>query len=1083
MEKEISKAYEPSQYEDKIYQKWENSGFFNPDNLPSGIPAEGRGVKRIPQGEEGEPFSIMMPPPNVTGVLHLGHALENSLMDAMVRFQRMKGKKALLLPGTDHAAVATQAKVEKLLVAEGIKNPRQELGREKLLEKIREYAENSKATILKQIKKMGTSCDWSRLAYTFDEARTKAVNEVFVRMYNDGLIYRGYRVVNWSVKGQSTCSDDELIHVERPAKLYYFKYNKDFPMTIATTRPETKLGDTAVAVNPNDKRYKKYIGKVFTADVGAEKPLELKIIADENVDPNFGTGALGVTPAHSAVDYEMYEKQKVKNDPIGLVAVIGADGRMTKEAGSDYEGLTTEEARAKFVKKLKVDGLFEKEEDIVQNVGTSDRFGDVAEALPMTQWFVNVNKKIPGKEKSLKELMREAVEIGHKGDASQKINITPERFEKIYFNWIDNLRDWCISRQIWWGHRIPVWYKKTEKEVTITFFRHYQTDDNLNRIGMGRKDSPLTEEGIKKAEEMQKKLNSTKFDAIFCSPLERAKRTAGIIFKNSEIIIDERMIEIDFGDLTKKKYEEIDKFREEGFPNGEKNSDVLKRVIDFLSEIMDKYQGKNIAIVSHSNIWKILENSFNKQELNIEFLKKHAPLGPIEYKLKTLQSVSIENPKGENWVQDEDTLDTWFSSGLWTFSTLGWPTLSTPFNKGGKGGFKNEDLKTFHPTSWMQMGYEILFFWMARMILMSTYALDEIPFKDVYIHGMLRDEKGKKFSKSSGNTVDPIEVSKKYGTDALRLSLLSGIAPGNDSRFYEEKVEGARNLVNKLWNIARFILSNYDFKLKHKIDEKNFTVADHWILLKFQALIKSVSEDLENYQFSQASEKLREFTWDYLADWYLEVCKFEKSDEKGKILNLILRDLLKLWHPFIPFVTEKIWEEIGDDKLLMVEKWPTAKIAPLIKGDRGIYEFELIKNIITAIRNARAENKVEPGKKIKAIIYAGKNVELIKSQEVLIKGLRTGIGELEIKEKGEKIKDAIYMAVGEVEIYLIGGRDEAKEKIRIKKEVENLEKIIKGLEGKLGNKEFLKKAPTEIVKQEKEKLKKWEGELEKLKVI
>lgn len=421
--KEIAKTYESSIYEDKIYKKWEDSGFFNPDNLT------------------GDPYSIMMPPPNVTGVLHLGHAMENSLMDVMARYQRMQGKKVLLLPGTDHAAVATQAKVEKLLIDQGINNPRQELGREKLLEKIKEYSETSKATILSQIKKMGTSCDWSRLAYTFDEPRNKEVNKIFVKMYNDGLIYRGYRVVNWSVKGQSTCSDDELIYVDREAKLYTFRYSKDFPITIATTRPETKLGDTAVAVNPNDERYKEYIGKTFTVDVGAAKPLEIKIISDPNVDQNFGTGALGVTPAHSMVDYEMYEKQKVLDNPISLIKVIDELGRMTPEAGENYVGLTVIEAREKFVKWLKGSDLLLKEEVIQQSVGTSDRFGDVIESLPMTQWFVDVSKKIPGKGKSLRELVKEAVEVGHKNDSEQKININPERFEKVFFHWVNNLRD------------------------------------------------------------------------------------------------------------------------------------------------------------------------------------------------------------------------------------------------------------------------------------------------------------------------------------------------------------------------------------------------------------------------------------------------------------------------------------------------------------------------------------------------------------------------------------------------------------------------------------------------------------------
>src|SRR3989344_1375969 len=717
--KELPKAYEPKLYEDKIYEEWEKSGFFNPDNLT------------------GEPYSILFPPPNVTGVLHLGHALENSLMDVMTRYQRMKGKKILLLPGTDHAAVATQAKVEKELAKEGIKHPREELGREKLLERIRAYSENSKATILNQIRKMGTSCDWSRLAYTFDEPRSRAVNEVFKKMYDDGLVYRGYRVVNWSVKGQSTCSDDELVHIERAAKLYTFKYSKDFPISIATTRPETKLGDTAVAVNPSDERYKKYIGQTFVADVGAKESLNIKIIADENVDPNFGTGALGVTPAHSQVDFEMYEKQKSKGDPIGFVPVIGKDGKMLEAAGTEYVGLTVEVAREKFVNWLKENNLLEKEEDIVQNVGTSDRFQDVVEALPMVQWFVDVNKEIPGRGKTLKDLMREAVTVGHNGDKDKKIKITPERFEKIYLNWIDNLRDWCISRQIWWGHRVPVWYKGDEVRVQDT------------------------------------------------------------------------------------------------------------------------------------------------------------------------------QPDEGGWTQDPDTLDTWFSSGLWTFSTLGWP-----------GEVK--DLERFHPTGWMQMGHEILFFWMARMILMTTYTLDDIPFYNVYIHGILRDEKGRKFSKSLNNGVDPLEMIEKYGCDALRLSLLSGITPGNDARFYTEKVEGARNFVNKLWNISRYILGQIDGISNESEIPKVKTLSDEWILSRLQIVTTEIEELFNRYDFSLASEKLRDFTWNDFADWYLEIAKTE--EDKKEMLQYVLINLLKLWHPFIPFVTEEIWHEIFEGtKLLMVEKWPEAR--------------------------------------------------------------------------------------------------------------------------------------------------------------
>jgi len=834
--------------EKEIYKLWEESGFFSPDNL------------------EGEPYSIMMPPPNVTGVLHLGHALENTLMDIEARYQRMKGKKVLLLPGTDHAAVATQAKVEKLLVKKGIQNPREELGREKLLAEIKKYSEESKATILKQIRQMGTSCDWSRLAYTFDEKRSLAVNEAFGKMYADGLIYRGHKVVNWSVMGQSTCSDDELEHIERQAKFYTFKYSKDFPITISTTRPETKLGDTAVAVNPKDERYQKYIGQTFKIEVGAKNPLEIKIIADENVEMDFGTGALGVTPAHSAVDFEMYEKQKAKQDPIGFVQVIGIDGKMTEEAGKDYAGLGVLEAREKFVAYLKKEGLLEKVEDISQNVGTSDRFGDVVEALPMTQWFVDVNKKIPGKEKSLKDLMREAVS-GNGGE----IKINPERFEKIYLNWIDNLRDWCISRQIWWGHRIPIWYKGEE----------------------------------------------------------------------------------------------------------------------------------------------------------IKF--------------------SIENP-GKDWIQDEDTLDTWFSSGLWTFSTLGWPE-------------KTKDLETFHPTNWMQMGHEILFFWMARMILMSIYLLDEIPFKEVYIHGMLRDEKNKKFSKSSGNNIDPLEVSSKYGTDALRLSLVSGITPGQDSKFYYEKVEGARNLMTKIWNIFCYaIKSDEKFALVEELSKEDIkSLADSYIISELEMMKDTVGKEnkgdgkygfMSIHEISLAQERIRRFTWDQLADWYLEVHKIEKNN---KVFGYVLNQLLKMWHPFIPFITEKIWNNFyGNNKLLMMENYPIRNKE--LENEKDINEFINLQNAIIKIRNLRANYHIENNKNIEA--YGEKNLIIEKLAKVNFIGKKSDIKTLNILSGNIKINLDISKIINvEKEATILD-----KEILEIKKWIERNEELV-------NSEKFLNSAPAEIINQ------------------
>ncbi|MBT3539247.1 valine--tRNA ligase, partial [Candidatus Parcubacteria bacterium] len=771
----------------------------------------------------------------------------------------------------------------------------EELGREGLLEKIREYSEESKATILKQIKKMGTSADWSRLAYTFDEDRGKAVNEVFKKMYDDGLIYSGYRVVNWSVKGQSTASDDELIYIDRKAKMYTFKYSKDFPFTIATTRPETKLGDTAVAVNPEDKRYKKYIGQTFDVNFcGVD--LKLKVIADDHVDPEFGTGALGVTPAHSSVDFEMFERKKAEGDEIDLIQVIGEDGNMTAQAGDEFVGKTALEAREFVVEKLKTEGLLEAEEEIDQNVGTSDRFGDVVEAIPMKQWWLDVQKEIPSKGKSLRDLMKEALTTGLGGDEEQKVNINPERFTKLYLDRVDNLRDWCLSRQIWWGHRIPVWHR---------------------------------------GEEIQ---------------------------------------------------------------------------------------------------------------------------------------VGAEKPDGEGWTQDEDTLDTWFSSGLWTFSTLGWPD-------------KEPDVETFHPTNWMQMGYEILYLWLMRMVLMSTYNLGEIPFKDAYIHGMLRDKDGQKFSKSAKNGIDPLEVIEKYGTDALRWSLLSGVTPGNDSRFYIEKVESAQHFVNKIWNIARFTIGKIqetDYKIQKdiKLPEAK-TLADQYFLMKVNQTANTITGLLDSYQFSLAGEQLRDFTWNEFADWYLEIAKIE--DDKSEILNYILNIILRLWHPFMPFVTEAIWQEIhGEENMLMIEKWPVKENVSSDKKD-PYHDFAILKDTITGIRSLKADYKIDPVKKLDVIISAGDKKDILQENSEVIKRLAR-LESLEVQEKIEKPEQSVGFVESGVEVYikLEGVVDFDKENVRLTKEIKQLEGYVSGLDKKLGNEKFVSSAPEDVVEKEKEKLKEGNEKLEKL---
>lgn len=869
--KELAKSYNPADYEDKIYQKWEDAKAFNPNQV-----------------ESEKTFSISMPPPNVTGVLHLGHAAMLAIEDIMIRYHRMKGEKTLWVPGTDHAAIATQAKVEKILQEEGIN--RHELGREKFLKRINQFAQESHDTIANQIKKMGSSCDWSRESFTLDPTRSKAVRSVFKLMYDDGLIYRGDRVVNWCPRCHSTLSDDEVEYKAQRAKLYTFKYDKDFPISISSTRPETKLGDTAVAVNPKDERYKDYIGQEFAVNFCGQK-LNIKIIGDRHVDMEFGTGALGVTPAHSMVDWKMAE-----DNDLEIVKVINEDGNI-RDGFGEFSGMSARDARKKIVEILSDNNLIEEEDEIDNNLSICYRCNTAIEPLPSLQWFIDVNKPL-GKfdGKTIKDISIQVVKEGFLGNSKKKINIYPSRFEKSYFNWMENLNDWCISRQIFYGHQVPVWYKGEETYV------------------------------------------------------------------------------------------------------------------------------------------------------------------------------GIEAPKGDDWVQDTDTLDTWFSSGLWTFSTLAQKPEDIKIEN-GKVVIDTEDFKEYHPTSVMETGYDILFFWVARMIIMTTYAIEDIPFKDIYLHGLVLDTKGKKMSKSKGNAIDPLVMKEKYGADATRLSLVIGSTPGADMKLSEEKVESFRNFANKLWNIARFIISTYDKTNNGKFNIE--TVADKWILIKLKELVRGVTDDIKKYEFSQAGEKLQEFTWDYFADWYLEISKFEKTENKANILFYILEEVLKLWHPFIPFVTEALWGEIGNKRMLIIEKWPEK----MMDGFTPSNEFDLIIEIVKAIRNARSVNKVEPAKKVKAIIYAGDKLDLIKSQEILIKSLRTGIDELEIVESGEEIKNEIFTSVGEVKIYSIGAIDLEKEKERIEKEIVNLEKQIGIISKKLSNKAFVEKAPAELVKKEKERLNGFELEL------
>lgn len=856
-ETSIPKAYNPKDWEDDLYRSWTESGFFNPDRcMEAGITD---GTKPT--------FSIVLPPPNVTGRLHAGHAAMLAIEDTIVRYHRMKGDRTLWLPGTDHAAVATQSKVEDILWREE-KKTRYDFSRKDFLARLEAFAQESHDHIKHQIEKLGSSVDWSREAYTLDDKRSLAVRTAFKRMYDDGLIYRGYRTVNWSVKGQSTCSDDELEYVDRKATLFTLRYSADFPIPIATTRPETKLGDTAVAVHPDDGRYREFIGKTYEIPSFAGGPkLSIRIIADDMVDPAFGTGAVGITPAHSHTDYDFYlrHKSEIAFAPADE-AVIGKDGCMTVSAGDAYAGLSAADARTKVIDSLKTAGLLEGEEEVDQSVGTSDRFKDVIEVLPMKQWFIDVNKEFErdGRNVSLKVLMHESVSSG-------RITILPDRFAKTYFHWIDNLRDWCISRQIWFGHRIPVWYRGEETHC------------------------------------------------------------------------------------------------------------------------------------------------------------------------------GIEAPEGGGWEQDQDTLDTWFSSGLWTFSTLGWPDMEA------------KDLRDYHPTNLLETGYDILFFWVARMILMTEYFLGTHPFETVYLHGLVRDAEGRKMSKSLGNVIDPLDVSELHGADSLRMALISGSTPGNDVKLSDEKIVAMRNFTNKLWNLARYIgtmSAETDAKPEAKSD------ADKHILGRLEDVTASVTRHLDRYELSLATEELRDFTWGDFADWYVEVHKIEKNDA---LLRHAFDVILRLWHPFMPFVTEAIHRTLHLDQseFLMVAKWPVSGSTHETIADEN--RFELVKDLIVKIRAARATYRIDPAEKMIVSVHE-ESGQIVRDNEEVFKRLAR-VEEVRSIDDAGVPSGSILIQSGLLQafLHLEGVIDIEKEKSRLEADLAQTEKYAASLEAKLGNPAFADRAPQAIV--------------------
>lgn len=985
MSKDFAKTYNPQEIEDLIYKKWEESGYFNPDNL------------NLP--ENAESFTIILPPPNITAKLHMGHASMLAIEDLMIRFHRMRGFRTLWLPGTDHAAIATQNAVEKKLFKE-TGQTRHDLGKEEFLKKVWEFLRETQATILSQFRKMGASLDWSREAFTLDDERKKAVKKMFIEMYNEGVIYRGERIVNWCPRCHSTLADDEVEYKEQEAKLYTFRYWQNFPISISTTRPETKLGDVAVAVNPQDERYKNFIGQEFSGEF-CGIPLKIKIITDREVDMNFGTGALGVTPAHSMVDWKIAEK-----NGLPIIKVIDEDGKIYSNFG-EFSSLSAEEARKKVVEKLQENNLIEKEEELQNNLSVCYRCDTAIEPLPSKQWFISVDKKLARLGgKSLKE---GAIEVAK----NEEIKFLPNRFTKRYLDWMENLHDWCISRQIWFGHEIPAWYCDIPK----------------HKMKICNKD-------------------------IFESIKNGSKKYETRAYK-------ENFAKIKSGDLI--EFSLIEKNEENKVLD--KTTLKVKNVFNFdgVEKMCDELGIKNIINLNLDE----LKNWYKENCHNFEERLKEGGIFAFELEKSTENKeifVGEEKPEGENWQQDLDSLDTWFSSGMWSFSTLGW---ADNFQNGEKKG----DLKKFHPTQVLETGSEILTLWVSRMIMMSLFAVGEIPFEKVYLHGTVLDKFGKKMSKSKGNGIDPVEMIQKYGADASRLSVLIGNTPGNDLKFSEEKVEQFRNFVNKFWNIGKYT-SNYSADLTDlDLQKISLSVADKWILSKLAKVNEEVTENLKQYNLSLAGEILRSFTWDDFADWYVEIHKIEKNDA---VLNLIYRELVKMWHPFMPFVTEKIWQEMfakNENDLLLVEKWTEKDDFNSILASLDLRnDFDSIQDLIVKVRNIRSTYNVAVNKNVE-ITLTTEEKNLIEECGEIIKRLarveKINFGESEVLQE-KSASDVV--GDWKLSVFLGNVIDVEKEKSRIEQDLQKTISYKESLEKRLSSSQFVEKAPKEVIEKEMENL-------------
>ena len=866
---EMNKTYNPLDFEERIYKEWVEKGYFTakPDR-------------------EKIPFTIVMPPPNITGQLHIGHALDESIQDSIIRFKRMQGYEALWLPGTDHASIATEVKIVDQMKAEGL--TKEDVGREGFLERAWAWKNKYGGRIVEQLKRLGSSCDWSKLAFTMDDRCSRAVKEVFVNLYDKGLIYQGKRIINWCPRCRTALSDAEVEYVEEPSFFWHLRYylkDSDRYLVVATTRPETMFGDTAVAVNPKDPRYKDIVGKTLILPIVGR---EIPVIADDYVDVEFGTGAVKITPAHDPNDFEVGLRHNLP------VIRVMDDGAIMNENAGKYAGMSRYECREAVVKELQAIGNLEKIEPHAHNVGHCYRCHDTVEPIVSKQWFVK-----------MEPLAKPAISAVRK----KSIKFTPPRFTKIYYNWMENIKDWCISRQLWWGHRIPAYYCDECGETVVA------------------KEEPT---------------------------------------------------------------------------------------------VCPKCGGK----------------------------KFH---------------------------QDEDVLDTWFSSALWPFSTLGYPE-------------KTEELEYFYPTDVLVTAYDIIFFWVARMIFSGIEHMDRIPFKDVLIHGIVRDSQGRKMSKSLGNGVDPLEIIDKYGADTLRYCLLNGISAGNDIRYSAEKLEGCRNFINKIWNASRFVLMNCEGRnIRNELADIKLTPVDKWIVSKLNSVVKDVTVNMEKYEIGLACAALQDFVWSDFCDWYIELCKpvlygedNEKKDNTVSALCYVLKNMLKLLHPFIPFVTEEIYDHIpGIAGSIMVSDFPKYNAKLAYRKERAA--TEKIMNIIKSVRNIKAETGAAPSAKVDIYVVTD-NKRLIENSASYIRKL-ANVGDIKYVENKEEINEKVISKILDgAEIYIPLGElvDYDKELARLKGELEKTENEIVRAQGKLSNQGFVAKAPKALIDAEKAKLTKFTEIKEKI---